>query len=224
MKVIALTGRAGSGKDTAAQLLQYMLTDSMRGETVQESVKDVLSDYDKKIFSIYNEVSDYHILKFAWPVYQIVGILLGRDPEELMLSKSFKTDVQYNGLTGRQLLQKVGTECFRNVLGDRIWLDVMDRELRRLSKLHQAGVEGVIISDLRFINEGVFAHNDWHAIIIKLVGRDAGVDTSHPSESEMEKIQPAHVLSNHTSIVDLANNLAILCYETQLTTNKYLWK
>lgn len=221
MNVIALTGRAGSGKDTTAQILQYIL-DSSDLDQVVNVQEEILDSFESQIFSGYNDVSNYHILKFAWPVYQIVGILLNRNPEMIMLDRKFKDTIQYKKLTGRQLLQKVGTECFRDVIGTDIWLDIMDRHLSGLYS--QGNVDGVIISDLWFVNEAEFLAEKWKATIIKMAGRDSGVPVTHPSEAEISLIEHDHYLYNSGTLVQLAVHLNDLAIAKALTTNKYYWK
>jgi hypothetical protein len=223
MKVIALTGRAGSGKDTAAAFIQLMT--ATRTAIVPISIEEFVQDYAVMPFSTWNPTGPcsehFHVHKFAWPVYQIAGIILGRNPDDLMLDRNFKTSIQYKGLTGRQLLQKIGTECFRDVLGTSVWCDIMDSTL---SKERSRDTPGVIISDLRFINEDVFLDEKHEAIIIKLVGRDNGTPTDHPSEAQIDSIKPAYTVHNDGDYKDLAMQLETICQRLKILNAKYTWK
>lgn len=216
MKVIALTGRAGSGKDTAGQLLQF-LTDKTDwiGEVHPVRVEDLLW---KDVFTAGNDFCTYQIAKFAYPVYQIVAIILGRPVDAILLDPNFKNTVQYRGLTGRQLLQKVGTECFREVLGKHVWADVMHEHLNNLAKLD---VEGVFITDLRFLNEHEVIKS-WNGTTIRLDGRDSGVLTDHPSESELEKIPWDVRIDNSLDLPHLFKELEDFCRVDSILNNQYI--
>jgi energy-coupling factor transporter ATP-binding protein EcfA2 len=224
MKVIALTGRAGSGKDTAAQLLQVLtgLVQPYYGD-VENGVMDIsrhLDRYKDYGYKFHTETEDWPVLKFAYPVYQIVAVLVGRDVDNIMGDPNFKNQVQAWGLTGRQLLQKVGTECFREVIGTTVWIDIMQRTLDRFK---YAVTSGVIISDLRFLNEAGFIDRIG-GTIIKIGGRDAGVPGIHQSESEISDIVPSYLLDNSGNYVDLMDGLALICKELNIFNCKYTWK
>lgn len=217
MKVIALTGRAGSGKDTAAKALQILTgaIDPVPG--YKFIAEDLLSvEWNKQLAP-----HDWTVRKFAYPVYQIAAILVGRHVNDIISDYNFKNQVQAWGLTGRQLLQKIGTECFREVLGTTIWIDIMHRTL---GQLKSAGTSGVIISDLRFLNEAAFLEFNWDATIIKLGGRNGNVETIHQSESEISDIVPAYLVDNSSSYIDLMDGLAEICKELNIFNCKYTWK
>lgn len=215
MKVIALTGRAGSGKDTAAAMLQILT-----GVAWPHVYSDGAINSDTSTYQVYN-TDNWSVKKFAYPVYHIAAILVGRDVEDIMTDPNFKSQVQAWGLTGRQLLQKIGTECFREVIGTTIWIDIMHRTL---DQLKSTGTSGVIISDTRFLNEAAFLEFKWDAIIIKLGGRDGGIDVTHQSESEISSIIPAYLIDNSGNYVDLMDGLAEICKELNIFNCKYTWK
>lgn len=215
MKVIALTGRAGSGKDTAAAMLQILT-----GVAWPYVYSDGAINSETSTYQVYN-TDNWSVKKFAYPVYHIAAILVGRDVEDIMTDPNFKSQVQAWDLTGRQLLQKIGTECFRDVIGTNVWVDVMQRTLDRLNYF---GNTGVIISDLRFLNEAAFLEFNWDVTIIKLGGRNGNVEISHPSEAEISDIIPNYLIDNSGSYVDLMDGLAEICKELNIFNCKYTWK
>lgn len=83
---------------------------------------------------------------YATPLKHVAQYVFGLTPEqvETTLGKAQKPDSGY-GLSCRQIMQRVGTEAFRSVFSDRIWLDWMDRNL--------PAVDVVVKSDVRFANE-----------------------------------------------------------------------
>jgi energy-coupling factor transporter ATP-binding protein EcfA2 len=224
MKVIALTGVAGSGKDTAAQLLQVLtgLVQPYYGD-VENGVIDIsrhLDRYKDYGYKVHRETEDWAVLKFAYPVYQVAAVLLGQHVDDIMEDPNFKNQVQAWDLTGRQLLQKVGTECFREVIGTTVWIDIMQRTL---DQLKYAGTTGAIISDLRFLNEAKFL-TDHGATIIKMTGRDSGVPATHQSESEIDQIIAPYNVHNTGSYAALMDILADLCRHLNIFNCKYTWK
>ena len=225
MKVIALTGRAGSGKDTAALMLQ-LLTGSKSphpyaqpGYTLDMQTIVKWWEENQFPFDCLNSQIGFEVHKFAWPVYQIAAILIDRNPYDMMNAK-FKTEKNvWQKLNGRELLQKVGTECFRNVLGEDTWIHMMDNKLRRA----KGRTNGVVISDLRFLNEDAFSRGA-KAIIIKLIDRDSSVPTTHQSESELDQIQPDYTIQNTGTYAELMQHLSGICKHHRIFNCKYSWK
>jgi len=84
------------------------------------------------------------IVKFADPIYEIekaVFAIAGLgDPEN------------YPKEQRRFLLQTIGTEWGRKIIGENIWIDIMDRRLAAMSK-----EENIFITDMRFENEAELA-------------------------------------------------------------------
>ena len=224
MKVIALTGRAGSGKDTAAYLFQLFTTKTHLVPLGEDAFKEMMGKYANQPFSRLNVtergnpvIGHFHIHKFAWPVYQVAGILLNRNPDGIISDPTFKNKVQKWGLTGRELLQKIGTECFRDVISTEIWIDVMRERLKEAAP-------GVIISDLRFVNEALFLREEYNATIFKVLGRSSGVPTTHPSESAIDGLDCHDVIYNDGSYTQLAKNVAEICRNLNILNCKNDWK
>ena len=231
MHVIALTGRAGSGKDTAALAIRLLTGSidptwlmSLEGCPVSgpnRHVVDLKEFFDIKWPDMSNTSKDqWTVRKFAYPVYQIVAILVGRDVEDIMDDPNFKNQVQTWGLTGRQLLQKVGT-TFRETIGVDVWVDILNRQLLQLES---TGIAGVVISDLRLLNEDEFLLRVWGAHIVKMIGRDSGVPTTHESESELENIEPDYIVDNRLDYKYLMDQLKEICKELNIFNCKYTWK
>jgi hypothetical protein len=127
--IVAVSGHIGSGKDT-------------------------LGDYLVKEFNFIK-------LKLAYPIYDLVATLLGIydsvnlshrdkfDDREWKENNVFRIgDISY---TVRQLLQKVGTECFRMGLQDDIWIQLLLKEIKQYPV-----DQHLVITDLRFKNENLY--------------------------------------------------------------------
>lgn len=226
MKVIALTGRAGSGKDTAATMLQILTgatiapVSSNPGfidlEAHMRHTQDFLYTFDK-----FNMCGGFNAYKFAFPVYQIVSVLLGIPDPYTIMNQAFKDSITPFGLTGRELLQKVGTECFRDVLGKDTWCKVLKNKTE--GDTEDEHFKGAIVSDLRFLNEEAFLRTEYDTFVIYIQGRDSGVPLTHPSEAEIQKIRPDIVLNNTGTYLNLMNQLAAATKYLNIYNCKYTW-
>lgn len=124
---------------------------------------------------------------FAIPVKQFAVRHFGLEPEEVYVDKTEKS---------RWVLQSIGNGC-REEFGKNIWVDKLFNTI--------AGVEAVVISDVRYVNEAE-AIKARGGYIIKVERPDApkiecGAD--HPSEMEMEKILPNYSLHNDWDLAQL---------------------
>lgn len=219
MKVIALTGRAGSGKDTAACGIQLLT-----GAIDLKYPEFEASEFFKfRWRGGVKDVGDWPIVKFAEPVYQIAGILTGHDPDFDIMNDRFKDNSWIVGgkeFTGRQILQLVGTEIGRQIFDKEIWVELMHQKLKSMYNTYK----GVIITDCRFLNEATFLMTRWDATIIRLTGRDSGLPLIHVSESEMEKIHTEFVIDNSRSYIHLLDSLDYICKHLNISNHQCIWK
>ncbi len=171
--LIAVGGKMGSGKDTVANMLQYLLNDKYNLDSTYE-------DYlHYRHHCLYSEKPKYKIRKFAYPLKKIVCIILGCTMDDLE-SRSFKDsfiseeweDVNFyteyvKDLSGktyklknlsfsqalsiksfatvREVLQYLGTNLFKDQFHNKTWINILFREHTKKSNW--------IISDLRFEDE-----------------------------------------------------------------------
>ena len=121
-------------------------------------------------------------LSWAYPLKEIVGRqLFGLNDDQLYGSEAAKEAVIPDwGYSPRQILQLVGTECFRKVIRDDFWV-VLGR--RKLQGYAAAGMN-VVISDCRFPNE-MEAIKSVGGSTVRIVREgQVSVDT-HPSENSL---------------------------------------
>lgn len=234
MKVIALTGRAGSGKDTAALGIR-MLTGSLDPTQMMSLEGCPISGPNRHVVDLEeffnlgwpnhstNEKNWWKTVKFSQPVYDIAAIITGhKSGEEIMTDEFKKATFNLGGKpkTGREMLQVIGTEFGRTVFDEGIWISCMEN---KLLQLNTEGYTGVIITDLRFLNEAAFC-SGLGATIIKVVGRDSGLSQAHPSESELDQINPDIYLLNHLDYVNLMDRLQEICNNLKISNHIYTWK
>lgn len=92
----------------------------------------------------------------------------------------------------RQLLQRLGTECGRELISDTIWID--------------AALDGVVgdicVTDMRFPNEmQAVKHRGGIAVRINRPG--VGPANSHPSETALDDADFDYVIENSGTVEDL---------------------
>jgi len=144
----------------------------------KQSGKDTFADY-------LVQTRNFKKQAFAEPVKQICQILFHLEPEQ-MYDPCLKEVVDKRwGLSPRQMMQKVGTDMVRNMLGNDFWVRHMDM---------RASTGNIVISDVRFRNEAEWV-KDRGGVLIRIVDGGHHCD-HHPSETEQLSIKEDYVLTN----------------------------
>ncbi len=166
--VIGFMGRAGAGKDTTADYLVEKFGFAKHG--FSWALKDLVA----REFDLERERMDELEYKEAF----VPGVF---GPEGLPR-------------TLREIFQIVGTEGFRVVDPD-YWIKKALIHIARL--LRDDAVNGVAITDVRFINEAVALRKVFPGGTIWKIEKTGGATTTattHSSETELDKITPNAVL------------------------------
>ena len=217
-KLIAVSGLRNSGKDTVADMLQYLL-----------NTPKIFHNYVcfKHIKWLMN-LGTFKKFSFATPLKEILAIILGVDVKKFedryfkehtyvnlndleicdILKTPYLSDNEFNRysknldpfftrqhqLTIRQLMQFVGTDVLRTFLSDELWIN---------STLRKPGNK--IISDLRFKVE-FNAVKKYDGIII-YIRRPIAKAGNHASEKEVvdlyENNSFDYVIENTESLKEL---------------------
>lgn len=132
--------------------------------------------------------------------------------------------------TYRWLLQVIGTESMREIVGENVWVNALFSDYTakyfpsswppaqtNLEYSRNQGYPDWIITDVRFPNE-LKAIKDRGGITIRLNRnvRQSGLDT-HPSETALDKAKFDYVIDNSGSVLDL-----IIKVENILKTEKII--
>ena len=123
------------------------------------------------------------------------------DPIKFMMQEVFRYEVSHNTflddlrkqdpikiapdctLTVREILQKVGTECFRDIIHKDFWIH------RGMAKIDSSSANVVIVPDVRFGNE-LEALKKKIGVTVYIERPDlSDVVDKHPSEMELEEIK-----------------------------------
>ena len=174
MLIVGISGLAGSGKDTFANFIE----------------KEVLSKKSNVLV---------RYLPFAKRLKETASTLVG---EEIDKNKTYELD-KNNPITGRVILQKLGTEFGRGVLGSEVWVNLWKQQIEEYKK--EANEKGklllILTTDVRFDNEA-FIIQQWNGFVF--VVERKGVDKmEHSSESGVSNLIVDDVVENSGSLVGL---------------------
>lgn len=198
--IIALSGRAGSGKDTVGEIIQYLT--------------GVDADGKFSKYLNWSHSSNFEIKKFAGKL-KVIGSILSGVPVEYFEDQDFKKlpmSLEW-GMTYREFLQKLGTEAMRDGLHTNVWVNAlfadyhptpnksmeesfMEQFVTGSSEIHYQ-LPNWIITDMRFPNE-LDAVQSKGGITIR-VNRYPDVKVSHSGKEgdftieKFDKNNPKHI-------------------------------
>lgn len=181
--LIAFSGLKGSGKDTCAAVLleEYGFTKI----AFADAVRDVALAIDPII--IFEDVSS--TIRLSQLVAQFGWDKIKREIPEV-----------------RRLLQVIGTEAGRNILGENIWVDYLFSKYPDLAKSHTR----YVITDCRFMNEVSFVQARKGTLV--WVDRPGVTSDGHSSESVEIRNYADYVINNDDSILELQEDIRLLLH------------
>jgi len=186
IKLLGLAGKARSGKNLAAKYIRDIIhkkdPSRLTGEIgFADGVKSVAAEaLSVNRMTFFEDESKEKLFR------------IGKDTE----------------LTGREILQKVGTEMFRETLCDDFWV-------HRLMKVISDQPDFfMVVTDVRFPNE-VEAIEAAGGIVIRLL-RNTGLKDEHESETALDDWEFSHFISNNESKEYLYMHLETLIKELDI--------
>jgi hypothetical protein len=205
MKIIGLTGKAGAGKDTAAQFaLDWCKRNGFAAERLafadplKVSASRALGFQGASWLGSPEETAECvafcNELKQTGTDIQVIR----RGPDSCELEHS---------LSGREYLQFFGTEGHRDVFGQEFWVEVTERKLAEMAW----AVDVVFITDTRFENEAQMVHHHegevWEIVRPEL---ESSSDT-HASEAGLSDDAIEFQLINSGDLADLQSLVELAC-------------
>lgn len=197
--LIGISGKMGTGKDEIGNIIQSITTPSGTGKR-EDGI----------------QIPIYQIKKFAYKVKEIASILTNVDIEKFE-HQDFKSQplpdmwtFEEHQLTGREMLQKIGTEMGRSIHPD-AWVNALFSDyvldLRRVGNSEggttiSEAYPNWIITDVRFPNEADAIKAKGGYLI--RVNRQTNVIDTHPSEISLDDYEGFDlVIDNNGSLKEL---------------------
>ena len=184
--IIGISGKAGSGKDTEAKMLEVLYANP-----------DI--SYEDFANKRYKNFADIQIVHFADILKETVQVLFGIGEWETNTQEGKKTTINWIGKTVRELLQGIG-QGLRDAIDPNLWVKILFANTEDWSNY--------IIADVRYPNE-VYAIKKRNGVLIRIDRKGAGAG-NHSSETALDDYKEWDVhIENNGSIEDLFENMRI---------------
>jgi hypothetical protein len=178
MKLIGVTGFARSGKDTVASYL--VRTKGFTKIAFADPMREFLYAVNPLVGARVNGTEVVQIIRLREIIYRY-----GWDGYK---QTEYGTEI-------RELLQRLGTEAGRAVLGDSVWMDEIQKRIDRAKG-------DVVISDVRFVDECDFIRQQAGVVIRVNRPRVTSVN-GHVSDQRLPDATVDFEVENSGSIEDL---------------------
>jgi len=165
--IIAFSGYAKSGKDTAAEIIK-------------------------------SEYPSFQIKKFSQKLKDIASILTGIPSS--MFEQQFIKDAEISGwgMTGREMLQKIGTDAIRDGLHKDAWVMSLFSDYHSNDKW--------LITDCRFPNEYAYV-KDFGGMVFRIERPNVSPVNAHPSETALDGYKFDATIVNDGDVDKLKQNI-----------------
>jgi hypothetical protein len=176
--VIGLSGYARTGKDTAAKLLsgfgfkRVAFADTLRAAAY--ALNPIVGHRpDKGLIHLQDVIDEY-----GWDGYKATEYA-----EEI-----------------RRVLQRLGTEVGRNLIGQDVWVEATFNNLTS---------DRYVVTDCRFPNEADYIRERYDGLIIRIERPGVGPINGHPSETALDGYDFDFVVDNNGTPAGLKQKLLV---------------
>ena len=176
--VVGLCGRAGSGKDSA---LGYFVTKSTPEEHMMNEF------FCGSMFCVHTAFAE---------ALKDVAKIFGFTKAQLTDRKLKEEEDPFWGISPRHFLQMAGTEMFRKVWREDVWVKVLEKKVETLRETTDKP-SIIFVTDVRFPNEAE-AIKKMGGIVLRVERPDnpLAIDASHDSERFVNDIDVTAVVKN----------------------------
>jgi hypothetical protein len=253
--LIALNGKAGSGKNTVARIIRYLILRDLETPLKLRLEAQGREDYILRRYCVFSThdfsnvqydlgLKKYNTkwteLAFADKLKEICSIIFNRakynfdsqDFKNETVSKEFwyyqnkMSNKIFNVIpegepehyfvlikpTYRQMMQKIGTDLFKNNINPNIWIDLLDKQIKK--------GKHYIITDLRFKDEYNFIKNKTKKNYIVKILNDNVESMNHISENDLNNAEFDYVINNNGSIDDLIKEVRKMLIHFKILKNE----
>lgn len=184
--IIGISGKAGSGKDTAAKMLEVLYANP-----------DI--SYEDFANRRYKNFADIQIVHFADALKETAQVLFRLGEWETNTQEGKKTTIDWIGKTVRELLQGIG-QGLRDAIDPNLWIKILFANTK--------GWSNYIIADVRYPNE-LYAIIKRNGILLRIDRKGAGAG-NHSSETALDNYKEWDVhIENNGSLEDLFEAMRI---------------
>lgn len=156
-------------------------------------------------------IKKFNLLRYgsSVPVKDTVATMFGV-PREYFDDDKMKDQVDpFWNMTYRQMAQKVGKECSRDVFGENFWLRFIERKLTEIQ--HQGYYNGMILADIRYANEAEWVKQQGGKVIY-IIRDNLPVSSGgdHAAEQGLSLDLASVVVYNNSTIEELYKKIDLV--------------
>lgn len=182
--LIGLVGHAGAGKDTAAAALVELGFVNLKFAAPLKAMASAL------------------MTAAGYPVDMVDRLIEGDLKEAPCL--------RLNRRSPRYVMQTLGTEWGRNLMGEDFWVEIAQRRAWETPK--------AVFSDCRYPNEVDMIRRN-HGVIVKITRPGLVVDLSHPSEQFIASLDADEEIENDAASAEQFQDLMQIWFSAAIARN-----
>lgn len=195
--IIALSGYATCGKDTVADILveDYGYTKYAWADTLRMAAA-ALNPVVGHRYASGSYWTDFHLVRYTDAI------------EEYGYNEA---KAKFPEL--RTVLQRLGTEVGREILGENVWVDATIQRIASERSL----ADKIVIPDTRFPNEAsaIHARSESQNFVVRVIRPGVGPVTDHISETGLDDWDFDFYIHNDGSLNDLRDRVEELYFLTE---------